>query len=734
MLIGEYAVLEGAPSIVTAVNVRAHAFEPRDGIDRPRPASKFVLEAMSLGPDPQATPPIVETVGFVAGSRKIGLGSSAAVTAAVIGQRHLVAGGELDAPARMRLLSAAQEAHRLAQDGRGSGADVAASVLGGTLSYCEGAATPIDWPGWLHVAFFDAGAPASTTAFLARVEDGKARSPSAHTQAMGHLRNAANAFLAAFGSAQPAWSELSASVGEHLIGLEALAANSGAAIFTPSIRTIISTAESLSLCAKPSGAGGGDLVVVFATRAADLDHLAYQLREEKGIARASELVVDAQGLCAEAHPPLRSRAPGLFRLSAEQRRRRIARLSGLPPKALEALDTGALGLERAEHMVENVIGTFELPVGVATNFRINGRDVLIPMCTEEASVIAAASNAAKIVRSGGGFVASSDPPWMVAQILLVAPPTGDAAKQVVERIIAAREQLLSLADEQHPRLVERGGGAREIEVRVLDEGNIVVHILVDCRDAMGANLLNTVAEASAPSLASLTGWTPRLRILSNLADRRISRVSAAFPVSALATKDREGVEVAKSIVEASRFAELDPYRATTHNKGIMNGVDAVVLATGNDWRAVEAAAHAFAARTGNYRPLATWSIVEREQGQAEPELEGQLSLPMALGVVGGATAAHPAAGLALDLLERPNSGRLGQIAGAAGLASNLAALRALATEGIQRGHMALHARAVALSAGAVGAELEVLAKRLIDVGEIKRERALALLEEIRSDR
>jgi degradative hydroxymethylglutaryl-CoA reductase len=379
-------------------------------------------------------------------------------------------------------------------------------------------------------------------------------------------------------------------------------------------------------------------------------------------------------------------------------------------------------------MIENVVGTFDLPLAVATNFRINGRDVLVPMCVEEASVVAAASNAAKMIREGGGFAAHSDPPWMIAQIQLDKP--AGAKHEVMGVLAMVREhegELLAVADAEHPRLVGRGGGARAIEVRALAEDMAVVHVLIDCQDAMGANLVNAVAEAVAERLAALTGWEPGLRILSNLADRRRAHVSARVPPEALATKGMQGAEVAARIASASRFAELDPYRAATHNKGIMNGVDAVVLATGNDWRAMESSAHAYAALNGRYGPLATWKVGPGGW------LDGTMSLPAAVGVVGGATQAHPVAKIALEILGNPSAAFLGQVMAAAGLASNLAALKAMATEGIQRGHMSLHARSVALSAGAVGAEVEQLAARLVEVGEIKVERAAQLLAQLRND-
>jgi hydroxymethylglutaryl-CoA reductase len=312
------------------------------------------------------------------------------------------------------------------------------------------------------------------------------------------------------------------------------------------------------------------------------------------------------------------------------------------------------------------------------------------MAVEEPSVIAAASHAAKRVRAAGGFQGSVDPALMYAQIELHDVPDPVAASA---RIRAARAELLDRANAVVPGLVQRDGGARDLEVRDLGEGVVVTHVVVDCRDAMGANLLNTIAEALGPRVAELGGGELGLRILSNLCDRRCTRVSARLPVAALADDPASGRAIARGIASASRFAELDPYRATTHNKGIMNGVDAVVVATGNDWRAVEAGAHAFAARDGRYRPLAVWRLADGGE-----LLEGHLELPLALGVVGGALRAHPTARAALALVGARSAAELSLVVAAAGLASNLAALRALAMEGIQRGHMALHRRATTAAA------------------------------------
>jgi hydroxymethylglutaryl-CoA reductase len=379
--------------------------------------------------------------------------------------------------------------------------------------------------------------------------------------------------------------------------------------------------------------------------------------------------------------PSGSRIPGFYRLPVDERRRELRQRADLSADDLGTLDRGGLDVETADRVVENAIGVYALPLGVGLNFRVNGQDVLVPMAVEEPSVIAAASNAARMVREGGGFVADADEPIMTAQIEVMGVDDPDAAKA---RLVEAGPELLALAHTTLPRLAERGGGARELEVRTLP-GRVIVHVHIDCRNAMGANLVNTVAEALADRVARLAGGRSGLRILTNLCDRRCVRVTARVPVRALATGGFDGAAVRDGIVAASRFAEDDPYRAATHNKGIMNGVDAVVIATGNDWRGVEAGAHAFAAVSGRYRPLAVW----RAEGG---DLAGRLEMPMAVGTVGGTLHAHAGARLAQRLLGVTDSRTLAGIIGAAGLASNLAALRALATEGIQRGHMALHQR------------------------------------------
>jgi len=377
-----------------------------------------------------------------------------------------------------------------------------------------------------------------------------------------------------------------------------------------------------------------------------------------------------------------SRIPGFYRLPVTERRRLLRLHADLSEQDMRTLDGGGIDTAVADRVVENAVGVYALPLGIGLNFVVNGRDVLVPMAVEEPSVIAAASNAARMVREGGGFVADADDPVMTAQIEIVGVDDPDAARKRVE---AASAELLALAHATLPRLADRGGGARELEVRTHPD-RVIVHVHIDCRDAMGANMVNTVAEALGEKVARLARGRSGLRILTNLCDRRRVRVQARVPVGALATESFDGAAVRDGIVAASRFAEDDPYRAATHNKGIMNGVDAVVIATGNDWRGVEAGAHAFAAADGRYRPLAVW----RQENKSGGDLVGQLEMPMAVGTVGGTLHAHAGARLAQRLLGVTDAKQLAMIVGSAGLASNLAALRALASEGIQRGHMALH--------------------------------------------
>ena len=415
-----------------------------------------------------------------------------------------------------------------------------------------------------------------------------------------------------------------------------------------------------------------------------------------------------------------------YELNLSERLEQLSRESGVPLDDLHPMVTGGLNPETAEHMVENAIGVFGLPLGVARNFIINGVDVLVPMVVEEPSVIAGASFMAKIARAGGGFKAEVDPPEMIGQLqVLEIPDIGKARQQILEH----QQEILDLAGSVDPVLTRLGGGPRDLEVRIVEDSAIgaflVVHLILDVRDAMGANAINTALEKIAPRVAEISEGRVHLRILSNLADRRLARASCKIPLEALAFGDYSAETVRDGIIEAWAFAEADPYRAATHNKGIMNGVDAVVIATGNDWRAVEAGAHAYAARSGRYTSLSTWSV------NAEGSLCGTLKMPMAVGIVGGATKVHPTAQACLKLMKVKTAGELAGIIVSVGLAQNLAALRALATEGIQRGHMGLHARQVAVAAGAVGDEIERLAAQLVSEKIIRSDRAEQILKEWR---
>ena len=399
----------------------------------------------------------------------------------------------------------------------------------------------------------------------------------------------------------------------------------------------------------------------------------------------------AFGVSPESLLETPSRLPGFYKLHLQERCMVLQTAAGLSAEELGALTAG-LDPQTADGMIENAIGVYGLPLGVGLNFVVNGREVLVPMAVEEPSVVAAASNAARMVRAGGGFVAQADEAIMTAQVELLGVPDHAAA---VGRFEAALPTLLEEANAVLPRLVARGGGVRGLELRSAGgPERLVVHIHVDCQDAMGANIVNTLAEAMAGRLAALAGGHHGLRILTNLCDRRCVRVKARVPVGMLAAREFNGSEVAAGIEAASRFAEEDAYRAATHNKGIMNGIDPVVIATGNDWRGVEAGAHAFAAQQGRYRPLSTWRVWGGE-------LCGELALPLAVGTVGGTLGRHPAARAALRLTRARSARELGMIIASAGLASNLAALRALASEGIQRGHMALHNRALSVTAAGI---------------------------------
>jgi hydroxymethylglutaryl-CoA reductase len=420
-----------------------------------------------------------------------------------------------------------------------------------------------------------------------------------------------------------------------------------------------------------------------------------------------------------------SRIPGFYNLKLMERLAEVARRGDLSAGDIAILkgDT-SLTLDQADHMIENVVGLFSLPLGIALNFVVNGREVLVPMVVEEPSVVAGASFMAKLVRAGGGFIADSTAPEMIAQIQVLDVPDLDSARM---KVLEGKDRLLSESAQVDPLLIKLGGGPRDLEVRIIQDSPIgpfmVLHLIYDVRDAMGANAVNTAAERIAPTIEELTGGRTLLRILSNLADRRLARARCTIPLSKLAFNDYSGAEVRDGIIAACAFAISDPYRAATHNKGIMNGVDAVVIATGNDWRAIEAGAHAYAVRNGTYTALSSWGCDEGGN------LIGSLEMPMAVGIVGGATKVHPTAGVALKLMGVETASQLGEIIVSVGLAQNLAALRALATEGIQRGHMNLHARQVAIAAGAEGDIIERLAEQLANENSVRVDRAEEILKE-----
>jgi hydroxymethylglutaryl-CoA reductase len=411
---------------------------------------------------------------------------------------------------------------------------------------------------------------------------------------------------------------------------------------------------------------------------------------------------------------------GFYKLNPRERLALVKEFAGLSDEECALLqNTGALPLDLADRMIENVVGAFPLPLGIGVNFLINNRDYLIPMVIEEPSVVAAASYAAKMVREGGGFHTSSTSPVMIGQIQVVGLADAEAAKQLV---LGATAEILQKANEQDPVLASVGGGAKDLDARVIDTSlgaMLIVELDVDCRDAMGANAVNTMAEAVAPLVERVTGGRVCLRIITNLATKRLAKAWCTVPKEALG-----GEEVVDGIVNASAFAAADPFRAATHNKGALNGIIAVVLATGNDHRAVEAGAHAYAALKGRYTSLSVWS----KNGAGD--LVGEIELPMAVGLIGGAVRTHPIAKVAVKILGVKSASEFGEVLAAVGLAQNLGALRALASEGIQRGHMSLHARNIAVAAGASGRLVDVVAERMVKERKVRVDRAKELIEEL----
>lgn len=415
---------------------------------------------------------------------------------------------------------------------------------------------------------------------------------------------------------------------------------------------------------------------------------------------------------------------GFFKLSMADRLKEVAEFAGLSEEEQAVLASAdSLDDEKADNMIENVIGKYALPMGVAINFVINGKDVVIPMVVEEPSVVAACSNAAKMARPSGGFKASSSGNVMIAQIQVLGIATPEAARSM---ILEKKDEIIRICNEKDPVLVSLGGGVKDVEVRAIETKAgvmVIVHLLVDTGDAMGANAVNTMAEAVAPFIEEITGGTVELRILSNLADHRLVRARATWR-----KEDIGGEEVVEKMLNAYAFAEADPYRAATNNKGIMNGIVPVVIATGNDTRAIESGAHSYAARSGRYTSMTTWE--KDENG----DLVGSIEIPMAVGLVGGATKIHPAAKAAVKLLGVRTAAELGQIIACAGLANNMAAMKALATEGIQRGHMSLHARNLANTVGARGEILEKIVKQMVSEKKVRIEYAQELFEKYSSEK
>jgi hydroxymethylglutaryl-CoA reductase len=415
---------------------------------------------------------------------------------------------------------------------------------------------------------------------------------------------------------------------------------------------------------------------------------------------------------------------GFYKLSPKQRLQAVKEFANLTDEECAQLQSvGSLPLDLADRMIENVVGTIPVPLGIGVNFLINNRDYLIPMAIEEPSVVAAASYAAKMVRDGGGFHTNSTLPIMVGQIQVVGVKDPYAAKM---RVIQAKEEVLKKANEQDPVLVSAGGGARDLDAKVINTTQgpmLIAELHVDCRDAMGPNAVNTMAEAIAPTIEKVTGGRVYLRIISNLATKRLVRAWCIVPKEAVG-----GEKVVDGIVNAYAFAAADPYRAATHNKGILNGIIAVIIATCNDHRAVEAGAHAYAVKNGHYGALSTW------EKNKDGDLVGSIELPMAVGLIGGAVRTHPIAKIAVKILDVKTANEFGEVLAAVGLAQNLGALRALASEGIQRGHMSLHAKNIAVAAGATGGLIDIVAEKMVQERKIRMDRAKELIDQHKKSR
>ncbi len=420
-----------------------------------------------------------------------------------------------------------------------------------------------------------------------------------------------------------------------------------------------------------------------------------------------------------------SRIPGFYKLPQARRIEKLAEIFDLIPSEVKDLSSqGSLTLDQADKMIENAVGIYSLPIGLGLNFLINNKEYIVPMAVEEPSVIAAASSAANIIRDAGGFITDSDESIMIGQIQVLNCQDFELAKT---KILQRKNEIIDLANRTEPKMFSRGGGAKDLEIRILGDENeypyckmMIINLLIDTKDAMGANAINTMVEGVAGLVEDIAEGKVCLKILSNLADKRLARAKAVISPRLLDSDDYKGEEVIEGILQAQAFAYLDPYRATTHNKGVMNGIDPVIIVTGNDWRSIEAGAHAYAARTGKYLPLTDWR--KDEHGN----LVGKIELPMAIGIVGGSINLHPMAQIALKFLGVKTARELGEVICAVGLAQNFSAMKALSTDGIQKGHMALHARSVAVTAGASGEVANMIAREMVKQKDVKVDKAKEL--------
>ncbi len=613
---------------------------------------------------------------------------------------------------------------------------------------------PVNWPKEVHTLFVWSGRSASTSDFLGRLAQWRSGHGADYASHMGAL--SAIARTASDAVTQQQGRGFVEAATAYAAALRAFGTACGLDIFSAEHVQLAELAAAGRYQLQAPWRGGGDFGVAFALepdRLARLENAALLRRfrcvplavDEQGVLhleytgycqlllhpRAGRQRAVATNMSVEQSSAERSRFPAFYKLSVSDRVRIIHERGWVSAEDYQALISGdhTLKVHKADKMIENVVGVMGLPVGLGLNFLVNGRDYIVPLVVEEPSIVAALSSAAKVVRGAGGFSVESTEPVLIGQVQVVDVPHVAKAKAI---LLQRKDELLNLANSLHPQMVARGGGAQDVEVHLhaRAEGGdmLVVHLLVDTRDAMGANLVNTMCEGVASLVESITGGRVFLRILSNLTDRAMVRARCVIPVDKLGGRQGyTGEEVRDGVILANEFASIDPYRAATHNKGIMNGVDAVALATGNDWRAIEAAAHAYAARGGRYTSLTRW--YKGEQG----ELVGELEMPMKVGIVGGSLQSNATVALNLRLLGVKSARELAEVMGAVGLAQNFSALRALVTEGIQQGHMTLHARSVAITAGATAEIFDTVVERLVESGEIKIWKAQEIVLQVRKE-